>query len=181
VQFSFQLAFSTASTYGSNSMTQINKKLPRYYFFIIFIISANVYGQGQFASETDLRAGYCLSTIKAGSGAIPESSEKLDPLIIEFSNQMNAKFSSLQRYLRTRSQSMNPNAVRELSAAISAGEEAHKRSKITNDACFKEILPNNSRVTNTTVKEMEDCRIRKQGETEIRRIENCISLDFLPY
>jgi hypothetical protein len=32
---------------------------------------------------------------------------------------------------------MNPNAVRELSAAISAGEEAHKRSKITIDACFK--------------------------------------------
>jgi hypothetical protein len=147
----------------------------------ILLFSLNAKAQGQFASETDLKAGYCLSTIKAGSGALPESSEKLDPLMIEFSNQMNAKFSSLQRYLMTRSQSMNPNAVRELTAAISAGRDAHNRTTSTIDACFREVLPNNNPATNTTVTKMQECRIRKQGETEVRRIENCMSLDFLPY
>jgi hypothetical protein len=148
---------------------------------LILLISLNAKAQGQFASETDLKAGYCLSTIKAGSGALPASLEKLDPLMIEFSNQMNAKFSSLQRYLMTRSQSMNPSAIRELSAAISSGEEAQNRTKSTIDACFKEVLSNNNPVTNTTVTKMQECRIRKQGETEVRRIENCMSLDFLPY
>jgi hypothetical protein len=147
---------------------------------LLLFISANAIAQGPFASEVDLKAGYCLATIRLGTGTAEEIA-KAHPLLADFINKRNVQFSNLRRYLLLRSQSMNSDALQELTAAVSAGEEAQKRSASTIDACLNEVLRPSEPVTDATSRKMNECRIRKQGQAEIRRIENCHSLDFLPY
>jgi hypothetical protein len=148
---------------------------------LLFFISANAIAQGPFASEVDLKAGYCVATVRAGAGEITEEMRKHHPSLVELRNKRNVQLSNLRRYLLLRSQSMNSAALGELSAAMSAGEEAYKRFRSTIDSCLDEVLQPSEPVTDATARKLDACRVRKQGETELRRIENCFSLDFLPY
>lgn len=152
---------------------------------LILVISANVTAQGHVSNEIDLKAGYCIAAVKAGTGSIPADTGKLDPLLIEFIQQRNAQLSKLLTFLKARSQSMSLNTIIEFRAAVSAGEDAHKRDSAAFEACVNETITKSGRFTdanmNAAVKMVQDCRIRKLGESEVRRLEQCNSLDFLPY
>jgi hypothetical protein len=157
----------------------MNKKIYLLYFFPLFFSAlVNANAQGQYANEVDLKASYCLGA----SMLFAESTDNSDPILAEFINLNNANYYRLQKFSTARVKSMNSNAINEMSVALTAGQEAKKRSTSINDACLKETFPNKGiAIDAATTKKLKDCRIRKQGESEVRRLEQCLHLDFLPY
>ena len=157
----------------------MNKKIFHLYFFpLFFSASLNANAQGQYANETDIKASYCLGASKT----FAESKDNSDPILAEFINLNNANYSRLQKFSTARVKSMNSNAINEMSVAFTAGQEANKRSTSITDACYIEVFPNKGiAIDEATTKKLKDCRIRKQGESEVRRLEQCFDLDFLPY
>jgi hypothetical protein len=155
----------------------MNKKYLLYFFPLFFSASINANAQGQYANEVDIKASYCLGASKP----LAESTDKSDPLIAEVINLNNANYSRLQNFSFARVKSMNSAAINEISAAFTAGQEADKRSTLIIDACLKEVYSDKNISVVKWTKNLKDCRIRKQGESEVRRLEQCFDLDFLPY
>ncbi len=157
----------------------MNKKIFLLYFFpLFFSASLNANAQGQYASEVDIKAAYCLGATKP----LTEITDQSDPTVAEFINLNNANHSRLQKFSIARIKSMNSAAINEMSAALESGQDAKQRSKIINDACFKEVYSDkNIGVDTVSTKKFQDCKIRKQGESEVRRLQQCHDLSFLPY
>ena len=156
----------------------MNEKNISFLFFpLFFSASINANAQGQNASEADIKASYCLGASKT----LAESTDNSDPIISEFINLNNANFSRLHKYSIARLKSINSSAINEMLAAFTAGQEADKRAKLIIESCFKEVYPKDVSVDAVTTKKLQDCKIRKQGESEVRRLEQCFDLAFLPY
>ena len=158
-----------------------NNKNNRYLFYFslcFFSASINALAQGQDATEVDIKASFCLGASKP----FAESADNTEPTLAEFINLNNANYYRLQKFSLARVRSMNGNGINEMSVAFTAGQEANRRSVLINDACFKEVFHSEVVATDpVTTKNLKDCRVRKQGASEVRRLEQCFKLDFLPY
>jgi hypothetical protein len=158
----------------------MNSKIKYLYFFpLFFVASINANAQSQYANEVDIKAAYCLGATQR----FPESMvENLSPLAAEIFNLNNANHLRLQKFSIARAKSMNIAAIREMTAALTAGKEAYQRSVLISNACLNEVYPNKDAAWDTvTTKNLQDCAIRKQGKSEVQRLEQCKDLSFLPY
>lgn len=157
----------------------MNRTINLFYFLaLLFTASINANAQGQYATEVDIKAAYCLGATQPYA----ESTDKADPRLTEFINLNNANFLRLKNFSTARAKSMNSDAINEMTVALTAGRDARQRSKLINDECFKEVYPNKDLAIDAiTTKKLQECTARKQGESEGRRLAQCFDLNFLPY
>jgi hypothetical protein len=153
------------------------------YAAIIFIgFSTNASSQGAYASDTDLKAAYCLPYVnemeqqlkKINGISITENYEIQRNNIREAGNVFNNK---LRIYLQARNQSHNSEARLEVAAAMKAGEQSLAVFNKIQNYCQSQLSSKN--LFNQAAEQFELCR--KENGTEMLRLEICNGLSFLPY
>ena len=142
---------------------------------MLFFLSLCARAEGPYASDADLRAGFCFEFVKSIAEAVQGAenlesklSQDLKDLIGERRNQM----AKLQRYLIARNQAMNADSRMELIAATKSGRDEYALYISQIEACIptaKDALSHNSEVCTKKVRD------------RFPIFAKCEKLDFLPY
>lgn len=153
---------------------------------VAFSGCGSAFSNGEWASEVDLRAAYCLSVKKASSKEIDdyrkeypfqgsESDKKMLSNLDEVSRFEDIKLSS---YLSNRVASMNSKSIAQITAAHRAGEAASAIGRSIRHWCSSELAKKNIDVR-VLADELKKCT-EESGVKQLR-LNACFDLSWFPY
>lgn len=142
---------------------------------ILFFVSLYARAEGPYASDADLRAGFCFEFVKS----IADSGNQVENLGLNLSQdskdfiaERRNQFAKLQRYLIARNQAMNADSRLELMTAMKSGRDEHALFYSQIEACFPTASDALSANTEVCTKKVRD---------RFPIFAQCEKLDFLPY
>lgn len=143
------------------------------------LLALTVNAQGQYASDSDLKAAFCLpymNSVKERLKKIESETPTNDTTILNIREAGDIYDKKLRTYLAARTQSHNSEAKSEVMAAIKVGEQATSVYNKIAAACISQVKTNS---ISQYSKELENCR-EKNG-VKLLKLDICNNLDFLPY
>lgn len=153
---------------------------------VAFIGCGSAFSNGEWASEVDLKAAYCLPVRKASSKDYEDLMKQIPPSGSASDKKKLASLDEVERfvdtklsnYLLARMVSMNSKARAQITAANQAGEAAfviHRNiSKSCDEGLKESILDMRVRID-----ELNKCR-EESGAKQLR-LDACFDLSWLPY
>ncbi len=146
----------------------------------------SAFSSGEWASEVDLRAAFCLPVIKATSKELEDIMKQIPFVGSESDKKVMDNLGQVERfievklstYLSSRMASMNSKAVAQVSSAGRAGQAAFEVDRSIRNWCGAELRKNN---TDSRIWPDELKKCTEKSGVKSLRLEACNDLSWLPY